>query len=597
MYVAVDPSNGDVYIADTSDQVIDRFNSANEYQSQLTSIPVRHALAVDSSGNTYVADTSAEGVYEFNSAGTQVLHIASPSRGSFEELRGIAIDSSNNIYLAESGHTIYEFSSSGSPVAQLTRTPTEQLPEPHGVAVDAAGDIYVVGGEVVDVFGPSVVVPDVNAEPATGVTQTTATVNGTVEPDGVPLAGCQFEYGITIAYGQSVSCEIGSGSTSVPVAAKLKGLQVNTAYHFRITVTNANGANASSDETFTTLGPGITEEAARNVTITSAMIGAEVDPVGVQTTYYVEYGTTPVYGSVTAVEDAGTGVEAKGVQVQLTGLQPGTFYHYRLVASNDLGITDGSDLTFTTFATVSDALPDGRQYELVSPPNKNGGEIDGGLLQELVAQPVQASENGNAVTYESSSGFESAPGQDKGSVEVLTYLSRRTPSGWLTENITVPYEAQGHIDPAVNNSTDSYEAMSSDLSTAFVVSNSPLLGGSFRGYMMPYRRDNESSTYRALSPVAPSERIAGLYTYSREGAFVSYFAGASSIFPISGFPQTRRSLPKPLLAPARKIVICMNGKMDSCGLSISCRTVARCRQARSPFSDHHRGEKAGKVQG
>src|SRR5438105_4920970 len=91
---------------------------------------------------------------------------------------------------------------------------------------------------------------------ASSVTQTSATVNATVNPNGVLVSACRFEYGPTIAYGQSAPCaqSPGSGTSPVAVSAALESLGEGTTYHFRIAATDANGGTSlGSDQMFTTL--------------------------------------------------------------------------------------------------------------------------------------------------------------------------------------------------------------------------------------------------------------------------------------------------------------------------------------------------------
>ena len=73
-----------------------------------------------------------------------------------------------------------------------------------------------------------------------------------------------------------------------------------------------------------------------------------VDPSNLETHYYFQYGPTTSYGSVSPTEPAGSGVEPVSVNAKITGLKPGTTYHYRLVAYNADGYAYGADSTFTT---------------------------------------------------------------------------------------------------------------------------------------------------------------------------------------------------------------------------------------------------------
>ena len=68
-----------------------------------------------------------------------------------------------------------------------------------------------------------------------------------------------------------------------------------------------------------------------------------VNPNGSDTSYYFQYGLTKAYGSQTAIADAGAGSKALPVRLAISGLQPLTVYHYRLVAVNSAGATIGDD--------------------------------------------------------------------------------------------------------------------------------------------------------------------------------------------------------------------------------------------------------------
>ena len=73
-----------------------------------------------------------------------------------------------------------------------------------------------------------------------------------------------------------------------------------------------------------------------------------MDPNGVPTTFSFQYGATSSYGAQTPTRNAGSGSADVAVSASLHGLTSGTIYHYRVVATNSSGTTDGSDQTFTT---------------------------------------------------------------------------------------------------------------------------------------------------------------------------------------------------------------------------------------------------------
>ena len=96
------------------------------------------------------------------------------------------------------------------------------------------------------------------------------------------------------------------------------------------------------------LQPVVRTEAARDATATTATLTGSVDPRTRATNWWFEYGTTTGYGSQTASRSAGSGGTARAVSAAVSGLKPGTTYHYRLVARNDAGTTRGADAALTT---------------------------------------------------------------------------------------------------------------------------------------------------------------------------------------------------------------------------------------------------------
>jgi alpha-tubulin suppressor-like RCC1 family protein len=96
--------------------------------------------------------------------------------------------------------------------------------------------------------------PSVQTGGASGVRLTSATLNGTVDPQGGAVTACTFEYGASDAYGAIAECASlpGQGRAPVAVSAALSGLQPGSLYHFRVTATNAAGTSRGEDATFTT---------------------------------------------------------------------------------------------------------------------------------------------------------------------------------------------------------------------------------------------------------------------------------------------------------------------------------------------------------
>ena len=94
--------------------------------------------------------------------------------------------------------------------------------------------------------------------------------------------------------------------------------------------------------------PSATTRKAAAVTQSTATINGTVNPHGVPTAFYFEFGKTKSYGTRTNTGDAGAGTSGRAVSAALTGLAANATYHYRLVAFSAAGTTRGGDRTFKT---------------------------------------------------------------------------------------------------------------------------------------------------------------------------------------------------------------------------------------------------------
>jgi Glycosyl hydrolases family 16 len=94
--------------------------------------------------------------------------------------------------------------------------------------------------------------------------------------------------------------------------------------------------------------PTVSTGAASALAPTQATLNGTVNPNGADTHYYFQYGTTTSYGSATGEVDAGSGWGAVAASATIGGLEPGSVYHYRLVAQNSIGTSYGNDSTLTT---------------------------------------------------------------------------------------------------------------------------------------------------------------------------------------------------------------------------------------------------------
>ena len=336
---------------------------------------------------------------------------------------------------------------------------------------DSANALYVTGGSVVQIFtlpppGPVARGASTNA---TEIHKTTAILNATVDPEDKATT-YHFQYiteqqykedGETFGTGTVTTPEsgsIGEDFADHPASVAVTGLKLETTYRFRVIATNTNGTDSGETATFTTLpAVRIDSTSTSDITATSATLNAQVNPLGEPTTYHFEYLTEAAYlengGSFSGPQQAtiipqpdgvvGSGVEAVEVSQHPQGLQLHTTYRYRVVAFDSVapeGIV-GPVLAFTTQGSGGHlVLPDGREWEMVSPPDKFGANVlgvgGGGHSDDM-----QASAAGDAITYLATAPTEGEPAGNSNFTQVL---STRGSSGWGSGDIAIPHgEATG----------------------------------------------------------------------------------------------------------------------------------------------------------
>jgi hypothetical protein len=203
--------------------------------------------------------------------------------------------------------------------------------------------------------------------------------------------------------------------------------------------------------------PTISEQWVTSVSAEGATFHAQINPNESDTTYRFEYGTSASYGTAVPIPDGdiGSGAAAISVSAHVAGLASSTAYHFRVVATSAEGTVYGADELFTTQpAHTSSVLPDGREYEQVSPVNKHGANI---YLEFVEGGRPQAAEDGTAITYVTSAPMVEATGNDLNA----QVLSTRSSNGWSSRQIDSPHVVAGGLPPAGGVE---FRAFSEDLS-------------------------------------------------------------------------------------------------------------------------------------
>ena len=172
------------------------------------------------------------------------------------------------------------------------------------------------------------------------------------------------EFGPTcVDHGDSGGPVFDDGTALGMVSWGTEWLPVCERYAWYYEITRATDAMAV---TVAPRAPDVTTGGVTNFQPRKATIAANVDPNGVSTEYYFEYGTSPSFGSTTVAWGAGSGWDPGQFSGAIDGLKGNTTYHYRLIATNSAGTGIGGTNSFTT--------PDWRPLVVTKPPTEVKGQ-------------------------------------------------------------------------------------------------------------------------------------------------------------------------------------------------------------------------------
>jgi hypothetical protein len=431
----LDPSRGDVYVLDSGHRVIDKFGPAGNYLGTIDRGPggvvfeeALWGIAVDQEGHLWVnpfgTKTNNAEVYEYSSEeSSQFLAVVNTAGsghgGGGERNGGFALDGKRDFFFT-GFIEVTETNATGEALISAIRSVEKGLSgdvteyTASGSAVDqASGDLYIDNNHEIRGFTPS--------------EQCTAKEPCT-EP---PPASLRETFG-------QFALQQGAG-----VAVTKQGVVY-------VADAGANRVKAFSPVSV----PAVEAQTVETVGVTEATASAEISPLGVPTTYRVEYGTGNTYGSATAAVELGSSSGFVRVTARLTGLTPGTPYHFRFAATSEAGTGYGLDGTLHTRPSVIVGLPDSRVYELVSSPTAN---TDVYPPFGIFSPPnntrllMRAAADGHGVVYVGDPPPEGGNGST-GTNSGNGYLATRNADGWTQRPIT-PFTGFH------------FEGFSSDLST------------------------------------------------------------------------------------------------------------------------------------
>jgi hypothetical protein len=202
----------------------------------------------------------------------------------------------------------------------------------------------------------SATLPIIRTDLSLSLARTSATLNGQVNPNGSETS-YWFEYGVTNNLGNTTAIlSAGNSTIAQAISIPLSGLKPLTTYYYRLDAQNQYGTVNSSILTFITTGPAVTSVPTVStlnpisITPSTVTLRGQVNPNDTATTYWFQYGTDPLGGTVLGgtTRTIVTGTMTLSVTANVSGLKPLTKYYYQLMANNGSGIVHGVMVPFTT---------------------------------------------------------------------------------------------------------------------------------------------------------------------------------------------------------------------------------------------------------
>lgn len=198
--------------------------------------------------------------------------------------------------------------------------------------------------------------PVVATSPNFSASSSTVLLSGEVVPNGL-VTSYWFEYGKTNTFGsRTVSQQIGSGFYPINAPIFIGSLSANTTYYYRLMASNSLGTTYGTTYSFKTNTnpapkaaiPTVHTNSATNISRNTVTINGQVNPNGLQTNYWFEYGKDNKLGTNTSITSIDANASLATVSEPITGLEPLTKYYFRINAQNQFGTVNGSILNFTT---------------------------------------------------------------------------------------------------------------------------------------------------------------------------------------------------------------------------------------------------------
>ena len=389
--LAVDPTNGDLLVGDAGRQLIQRYDDSGVFQSAFNGDTspggqafgqIRDIATDPATGDLYVVDGGR--VVRFNQDNSYDLtldSVSGPGLVAVDPSTGDAIVATN----ADDGCAVDRlaaFDSSGLVSSSVIPPEPGDCAFPVGLGFTATGRLYaptsdVCGGgcggvTAIHALNRTLTVADATSDPATAVTETAATLHGTVNPLGDPVT-YRFEYSSDGGASWSQAPEQGpvTGNGPIAVQTTVSGLADGASYVYRLSVKDGSTRVYSGQQSLTTVDgdpPVVVLDPVSDLTSSDFTLHGRVNAKGFATSYRLEYSsdgggswtTLPGPDGDPNIDDqVGALTTDVAVSDAAGGLLPNQAVSVRLIATNLIGTVEADD-TVTTVGmapTLDGATP------------------------------------------------------------------------------------------------------------------------------------------------------------------------------------------------------------------------------------------------
>jgi uncharacterized protein (TIGR02145 family) len=317
------------------------------FDSLLTSAPVTQSQSMDEEITLVFDIPNLPNLTVTTDSASNVTETSAMLHGSISNPDNVAITSQGFEWKATEGGTYTQVTASGAAMTYALTGLTANNSYTYKAFV-TYGETTAFGEELTFTTLATVTNPTITTDSATNVTETSATLHGSISnPDNVTITAQGFEWKAT--EGGTYTQVTASG---ISMTYELTGLTTNTSYTYRAFVSYGETTAYGEELTFTTFAtvtnPTVTTDSATNVTETSAMLhGSISNPDNVIITAQGFEWKTTEGGTYTQVTASGT-----AMTYALTGLTANTSYTYKAFVSYGGTTAYGGELTFTTLAAA-----------------------------------------------------------------------------------------------------------------------------------------------------------------------------------------------------------------------------------------------------